>query len=114
MATSVFFAAVPVKDFQAGCAWYQRFFGCAPDMRPNEIEAAWRLLDVAWMYVIQDANRAGNALLTHIIDDLDQRVAELSKRGFEPSEVEDVPSQYRKVSFRDPEGNTFAYGQVFG
>lgn len=83
-------------------------------MRPNEIEAAWMLSDAAWMYVILDPQRAGNALLTQIIDGLDQRVSELGKRGFEPLEIEDEPGQYRKVSFRDPEGNTFALGQVPG
>jgi catechol 2,3-dioxygenase-like lactoylglutathione lyase family enzyme len=113
MTTNVFFAGVPVKEFHAACAWYERLFGRAPDMRPNDIEAAWRFSDAAWMYVILDPDRAGKALLTQIIDDLEPFVAALGERGFMPSDVEDVPGAYRKVSFRDPEGNTLAFGQIF-
>jgi hypothetical protein len=40
-------------------------------------------------------------------------VAALGERGFIPEETEDVPGKYRKVSFRDPDGNTIAFGQVF-
>lgn len=114
MTMNVFFAGIAVKDYQTACAWYERFLGRAPDMLPNESEAAWLFSNTAWMYIIADAERAGNALLTVIIDDLDQQVATLSERGFTPAEIEDVPGKYRKVSFRDPDGNTFAFGQVFG
>jgi catechol 2,3-dioxygenase-like lactoylglutathione lyase family enzyme len=114
MTVNVFFAGVAVKNYQAACAWYERLLGRPPDMLPNDIEAAWRISDTAWMYIIVDVDRAGKALLTLIIDDLEQHVAELGQRGFTPEEIEDVPGKYRKVSFRDPEGNTIAFGQVFG
>ncbi len=114
MKMNVCFTGVAVDDYQGACQWYERLLGRPPDMRPNEIEAAWRFSDDAWMYVIADASRAGKALLTLIIDDVDQHVAALADRGFTPSETEDVPGKYRKVSFRDPEGNTIAFGQVFG
>ncbi len=110
---SVFFAGVPVKNYQASCTWYERLLGRAPDMLPNEIEAAWKFTDTAWMYVIVDSDRAGKALLTLIIDNLDQHVAELDQRGFKPVEIEDVPGKYRKVSYLDPEGNTIAFGGIF-
>ncbi len=113
MAMNVFFAGVAVKNFQTACAWYERLLGRPPDMRPNDIEATWQFSEQAWMYVIADADRAGKALLTLIIDDLEQHVVVLSKRGFVPVEIEDDPGKYRKVSFRDPEGNTIAFGQVF-
>jgi hypothetical protein len=114
MATNVFFAAAPVKDFDAACLWYARLFGRGPDMRPNDIEAAWMLSDAAWMYVILDQERAGKAMLTQIIDGLDALVATLRERGIEAFEIEDIPDKYRKVSYRDPEGNVFAFGQVAG
>jgi len=66
------------------------------------------IFSTAGVYVIVDADRAGKALLTLIIDDLDQHVAALGERGFIPEEAEDVPGKYRKVIFRDPEGNTIA------
>jgi hypothetical protein len=51
----------------------------------------------------------------HIVsgDDLDQHVAALGECGFIPEETEDVPGKHRKVSFRDPEGNTIAFGHLF-
>lgn len=113
MTMNVFFAGVAVENFQAACTWYERLLGRPPDMLPNEIEAAWRFSDTAWMYVIADAERAGKALLTLIIEDLDQHVAALAERGFAPVEIENEPGKYRKISFRDPEGNTIAFGQVF-
>ena len=90
---SVFFAGVAVRDYQVACSWYERLFGRAPDMLPNEIEAAWRFSDTSWMYLIVDPKRAGNTLLTLIIDDLDQRVAILDERGFKATEIEDVPGK---------------------
>lgn len=30
-----------------------------------------------------------------------------------PNEIEDVPGNYRKVSYRDPDGNMIAFGSVY-
>jgi len=51
-------------------------------------------------------------LLTLIIDNLDQHLAELGQRGFVPEKIEDEPGRYRKAIFRDPDGNTTGFGQV--
>ena len=44
MGMDVFFAGVPVKNYQAACTWYERLLGRPPDMLPNEIEAACGLV----------------------------------------------------------------------
>lgn len=64
------------------------------------------------MYVIFDVDRAGKALLTLIIDNLDQHLAELGQRGFVPEKIGDEPGRYRKAIFRDPDGNTIGFDQV--
>lgn len=113
MDINVFFASVPVKNYRAACMWYERLLGRPPDMLPNDIEAAWRFSDSAWMYIIVDADRAGNALMILIIDNLDQQVATLRERGLVPDAIEDVPGKYHRASFRDPDGNTIGFTQVY-
>lgn len=110
---SVVFAGIPVRRFQEACSWYERLLGRGPDLRPNDIEAAWKIEDSAWLYVIADADRAGKALLTVIIDNLDAFSADLAGRGLQPDEIEEEPGNYRKAVFHDPEGNTLGFGQVF-
>jgi catechol 2,3-dioxygenase-like lactoylglutathione lyase family enzyme len=112
MGVNVFFAGVGITNYQAACRWYERLLGRPPDLLPNDIEAAWRFSDTAWMYIIVDADRAGNALMILIIDDLDQQVAALRERGFVPDKIEDVPATYRRAYFRDLDGNTIGFTQV--
>jgi hypothetical protein len=50
-----------------------------------------------WVYVVGDSTRAGSALLTLLVDDLDDQLAELGERGLEPSAIETVPGLYRKA-----------------
>ena len=40
-------------------------------MTPNEKERAWLLTDGGWLYVVENVDRAGNALVTLIVDDQD-------------------------------------------
>lgn len=110
---SVLFASVAVTNYQVACMWYERLLGRPPDMLPNDIEAAWRFSDTAWIYIIVDTNRAGHALMTVIIDHIDQQVTALGERGFVPDEIEDVPGAYRRAYFRDPDGNRIGFAQVF-
>lgn len=57
-ATDVF-ASIPVGDRDAAVSWYGRLLGRPPDLIPNKDEAAWRITDSGWIYVIADAVRAG-------------------------------------------------------
>ena len=81
MAVTYAFTGLPVADLVSALAWYERLAGRPPDLIPNESEAAWQLTDNAWLYVVHDAERAGKALLTVLVDDLDDRLAELTERG---------------------------------
>ena len=88
MAITEFFAGVAVADFRAMLPWYERLFGKPPDFFPHESEAVWRVIDHAWVYIVADAERAGRALLTVLVDDLDALVAAIADRGIEPTEPE--------------------------
>jgi len=50
--------------------------GRPPDFIPHEHEAVWQVIENAWIYVVADSERAGKALLTLMVDDLDRHVAE--------------------------------------
>ncbi|MGH3534625.1 MAG: VOC family protein [Pseudonocardiaceae bacterium] len=60
-----------------------------------------------------DPLRAGNALLTMLVDDVDTRIAELVGRGIATGGVEAVNGMRRTV-VRDPDGNTITYAATTG
>jgi hypothetical protein len=64
------------------------------------------------MYVLADAARAGSALLTLLVDDLDGLLAELDQRGIEAGMVEDIGGGVRQSVIPDPDGNRVKLGQV--
>lgn len=112
MAIAAVFAGVAVADYPAARAWYERLMGREADMLPHATEAAWQLAAQTWLYVVGDAERAGKALVTVMVDDLDKQIAELRERGLTVGPLETVPGLYRKVVVADPEGNQIAFGDV--
>ena len=112
MAINVLFAGIPVADLDAAIEWYERLLGGPPDMTPNEIERTWKLTDESWIYVVADPERAGKALVTVMVDDLDERLAALQGRGIEPDEIQEISEAVRKAVFTDPEGNQIGLGQA--
>ncbi|MGI8692553.1 MAG: VOC family protein [Geodermatophilaceae bacterium] len=114
MAIEHTFAGVPVADYASARAWYERLFGRPPDLIPHDTEAAWQLGGTSWVYVVEDAGRAGNALLTLMVDDLDEHVRQLAERGLRAGTVERVEGKYAKASITDPEGNLISFGENLG
>jgi catechol 2,3-dioxygenase-like lactoylglutathione lyase family enzyme len=111
MATTEFFAGIPVTDFSARLGWYERLFGKPPDFLPHESEAVWQITEHAWVYVVADAERAGKALVTVLVDDLDAQIAQLAGRGVPIGQIEVIPDAARSVEITDPDGNKVKYGQ---
>ena len=85
--------------------------GRPPDLVPNDNEGAWQIVGAGWIYVVGDAERAGNGLLTLLVDDLDELIAELARRGIEAGEIDTIPGAVRRIRIEDPEGNSVAFGQ---
>ncbi len=105
------FAGIAVADYDSALAWYKRFFGRSPDVIVTENESMWQVVHTGWIYVVGDANRAGKALLTLLVDDLEDLVAGLGERGLETSAIDTVPGLYRKAVITDPEGNMISLGE---
>jgi predicted enzyme related to lactoylglutathione lyase len=108
----VLFAAVTVADLDAAVAWYARLFGRPADIVPNDNEVMWRLADAAWLYVVRDEERAGHALVTLCVADLDQAVADIAARGIAGGPVEIIGDAGRKATFTDAEGNALSFIEV--
>jgi len=57
------FAGIPVTDYDAALPWYEQFFGRQPSFLPNSIEAVWEVAEHRYVYIVEDPERAGNALV---------------------------------------------------
>lgn len=107
------FAGARVRDLTAARAWYERLLG-EPSFFPNDVEVVWMLADDQAVYIQEDPGRAGDALITILVDDLDARVAEIGARGLEPAQRETYANGVRKVTYRDDDGNEIGFGAVPG
>jgi predicted enzyme related to lactoylglutathione lyase len=104
------FAGIPVTDYAAALPWYELFFGRQPSFLPNDTEAVWELADHRYVYIVQKPGRAGNALVLSFVDDLDDQVAKIARRGIEPAKRETYESGATKVIYLDPDGNEISLG----
>jgi glyoxylase I family protein len=103
-------AVVPVADFEAAHAWYQRLFGRSADNLPMEGRLVeWRVTDSGWVQVSRDADRAGSGLVNFAVNDLEQHVAAVSERGLAPGGIETVNKGVQLSAIRDPDGNTITF-----
>ena len=102
------FAGLAVIDRDASLAWFERLFGHAPDLLPNDAEAAWRLTDSSSLYIVADPPQAGRGVVTLMVEDLEATLAELLARGIEAGRIDEISGAGRKAVFADPDGNTVA------
>jgi catechol 2,3-dioxygenase-like lactoylglutathione lyase family enzyme len=106
------FAGIPVSDFAASLAWYERLLGSPPASFPHDTEAVWELAEHRLVYIVQQPEHAGHAMHTIIVGDLDTLVAEVAQRGLEPAKRETYPNGVRKTTYIDADGNEIGYGEV--
>lgn len=104
------FAGIPVTDYVAALAWYERLFGSPPSFVPNATEAVWELAEHRFVFIERQPERAGYARHLVFVDDLDALVARIAGRGLAPAKRETYANGVRKVTFRDPDGNGFGFG----
>lgn len=110
MAVTALFAGIPVRDHDAARDWYVRLLGAEPTFAAHATESVWELAADRWVYVVEDPARAGHAVLTAFVDDLDGFVDAAAARGLEPVAREAYDGGVRKIVFRDPDGNEFGFG----
>lgn len=106
------FAGIPVKDYEASLAWYERLFGCQPSFLPNDKEAVWSIAERQWIYIIVDPANAGHSIHTILGNDLEKVITQISERGIS-FEKEEIPAEgVRKVMYYDPDGNEVGFGSA--
>ena len=81
-----------------------------PSFFPNATEVVWTLADDRSLYIEEDPRRAGGALITVFVDDLDTIISEVGSRGLEPAERETYSNGVRKATYRDDDGNEIGFG----
>ncbi len=104
------FAGICVSDFRAALPWYKGLLGAEPSFLPHDTEAVWDVAEQRSVYIVEDPARAGNAVLTLFVDDLDTLVAGIAARGIEPANRETYSNGVRKITFRDADGNEVGFG----
>lgn len=112
MTGSMLFAGNRVSDFAAARAWYERLLGGEPAFLPHETEAVWEVGETRYVYIEEDAERAGGSLSMSMVENLDALVAEIASRGIEVTEWEEYGNGVRKAIFRDADGNEISFGAV--
>lgn len=108
------FAGVPVSDYEAARPWYERLFGAEPSFVPHETECVWELAEHRYVFIVENAERAGNAVHTIFAGELDPLVAEIAARGIEPASRETYSNGVRTVTYRDADGNEIGFGGAPG
>ncbi len=104
------FAGIPVRDYPAATAWYERLLGAPPSFLPNEVEAVWELAEHRYVFIEVRDEHAGHASHTVFVSDFDDRISRIAERGLEPAEREVYDNGVRKAIFRDPDGNEIGFG----
>jgi predicted enzyme related to lactoylglutathione lyase len=107
------FAGVPVANFTAASGWYERFFGRPPDVVPSPgREVMWQVAEAGWIYVVVDPERAGHALVTFSVPNLEAHLAELAARGISSGPIEEQAPGALKAEVEDPDGNRIGLAQL--
>jgi hypothetical protein len=104
------FAGIAVSSYATALPWYEQFFGTQPSFLPNDTEAVWEVAEHRYIYIVQQPERAGNAMVLSFVDDLGDRVAKIAQRGIEPAKRETLDNGVTKVIYRDAEGNEISLG----
>jgi len=104
------FAGIPVADYTASLSWYRRLLGSEPSFYPNDREAVWELAPHRYVYIVLRPEHAGHAVHLSFVNDLDALVAQIAKRGLDPTERETYANGVSKITYHDPDGNEFSFG----
>jgi hypothetical protein len=104
------FAGICVTDYAAARAWYERLLGSEPSFVAHETECVWELGEHRFVFIEEDATRAGHAVLTLFVEDLEAVVSDIASRGIDPAKRETYSNGVRKATYRDPDGNEIGYG----
>lgn len=76
-----------MSDYQRAVSWYERLLASEPAFLPNATEAVWEVAEHRYLHVKELPERAGFALHTLFVDNLDERIESIGARGIEPGRL---------------------------
>jgi predicted enzyme related to lactoylglutathione lyase len=114
MDVDVLFAGIPVSDFKAAQAWYERFFARPADVVAHEDEVMWQVTDRGWLYIVRDVDQAGHSMVAMAVPDIEEAASALAARGLAAGPIEREGDSGRKAVVLDPDGNSIAIIEVTG
>ncbi len=103
------FAGIAVSNYESALEWYKQLLGAEPTFYPNSVEAVWQLAEDRYVYIIENAERAGGAVSMIWMDDPGSVVAGIAERGLQPVDVEQHGNVCKWV-FHDADGNETGIG----
>ncbi|AVT28806.1 glyoxalase [Plantactinospora sp. BC1] len=104
------FAGIPVNDYPAALAWYEKLLGSPPTFIASDSEAVWELAEHRSLVIEHRPEHAGHALHTVFVDDFDALLAKTAERGLQPARRETYSNGVRKATYVDPDGNEIGFG----
>jgi catechol 2,3-dioxygenase-like lactoylglutathione lyase family enzyme len=104
------FAGVAVSDYPKAVKWFEALLGMPATFEATDTECVWTLSEHRSIYVELRPERAGHAMVTVILDDLDGFVEAAAGRGVHPETQETYDNGMRKATYRDSEGNEIGFG----
>lgn len=109
------YAVIPVADFEAARAWYERLWGRPADRDPMSGLAEWEVIQGGAIQMLLEPDRAGSAMLTLAVDDVADEVRLAAERGLDLGAVQETPDgRYRVAAANDPSGNVVTLAQEIG
>ena len=78
-------------------------------MLPMEDEAVWHVTTCGSVYVTANSARAGSALVTIAVSNLDEHATALAARGLSVNEQEADSSALRQLTITDDDGNCIKF-----
>lgn len=104
-------AALAVADIEAARTWYERLLGRPADDVPMAEAAEWLVTEAGSIQLVQNAERAGNSLVTLSVEDVDELVAAVAGRELDLAAADTPSGMFRIASITDPEGNVITFAE---
>jgi len=108
--------ALHAGDRDEALAFYCALIGRDPDLGPDPDFYEWEISPGAWLQLAtgrEDIHPASFRLRLQV-DNIDESVAILARKGFEPSEVQRLPGLVAFANLTDPWGNRLGVYQDLG
>jgi hypothetical protein len=108
--------AVHVGDREEALAFYCALIGRDPDLWPDPDFYEWEISPGAWLQLATGRSEItpSSFRLRLQVDNLEESVAILSRKGFEPGDIKRLPGLVAFANLTDPWGNPLGVYQDLG